>query len=190
MPSIPLAVVWLAILCGYLPYTMGYAFLNPIVLIGYGALGLLIGANIPTPKPAIAASLLTTTLAIAVVNLTSGIPHLVLPSPGILLATATLSLTTVLAATGLRHFWRRRNLDEDQIRLRLRLAFAALALAVYLNGYLPYNAKMWIAARTTNPDLIQFALLASAACTALWFIAKSVQSEKNPEQPNEQHTTS
>jgi len=169
MPSFPLIFVWFALMCGYLPYSMGYAFLNPLILISYGLLGLLIGANVTNPRNAITASAATTLLAITTVNVTSGIPRLVLPSVSILAASLALSTTSILATTGLRQRWTRQGHDESKIRLRLRLAFAALALALYFNSYLPYAWKMWLAARTTNPDLIQFAVITSVLLTATWF---------------------
>ena len=49
MPGIPLLVVWVALLCGYIPYSMGFAFLNPVVVIAYGFLSLLIGATVTRP---------------------------------------------------------------------------------------------------------------------------------------------
>ncbi len=172
MPSIPLTVVWFAVLCGYLPYSLGFAFLNPIILTGMGFLGLLVSANVPATRIAILSSIATTTLAILMVNLTSGIPHLVLPSTSILLSSWLLSASSVLAATGIRALLLRRGYDEPQVRLILRLAFATLALAWYLNSWLPYDAKMWLASHTTNNDLIIFAMVSSAVFMGTWRLTR------------------
>lgn len=167
MPSIPLAVVWFAVLAGYLPYSMGYAFLNPLILIGYGLLGWLIGANLSTARPAIAAGMLTTLLAILMVNISSGIPHLVLPSASILFSSLLLTVSSVLATSALRRRWLAGGMAEDRIQFILRAAFAAAAVLLYLNGYLHYDVKIWIAAHTTNRDLVAFSLATSAILLTL-----------------------
>lgn len=172
MPSIPLIVVWFSVLSVYLPYNMGFAFLNPIVLTAYGFLGWLTGANLPDWRKAFLASAVTTLAAILLVNLSSGIPHLVLPAIGILLSSLTLSASSALATSGIRAALHRRGLPEDAIRLRLRLGFAAFAVALYFNGLLPYSTKMWIAERTTNPDLIFFSAIASAVFVGTWRLTR------------------
>ena len=173
MPSIPLVFVWFAVLSGYLPYTMGYAFLNPMLIIGYGFLSLLIAANVPNVKHAIAASAATTLLALITVNLTSGIPHLVLPATTIILCSLLLSAAGTLATAGVRSLLLARGKDEDQIRTYLRIAFAVVAVLLYNNSYLPYDTKMWLAERTTNEDLIRFALVTAILFLAIWRTTKS-----------------
>ncbi len=168
MPTIPLIVVWFAVLSGYLPYSMGFAFLNPMLVIAYGFLSLLIAANVTNPKHAMLASALTTLLALLTVNATSGIPHLVLPATTIILASLLLSATGTLATAGIRSLLLARGKHEDQIRTYLRLGFAVLAILAYNNSYLPYDTKMWLAERTTNSDLIRFALLTSILFLAIW----------------------
>lgn len=168
MPSIPLIVVWFAVLCGYLPYSLGFAFLNPLIVIAYGFLGLLVAANVPHPRYAAIAAAATTLLALAVVNITSGIPHLVLPATSIILASIALSVASTLAGSGLRSRWLSQGLDEDRVRLYLRLLFAAFALLVYGNGYLPLDAKIWLAEHTTNNDLLIFAMVSIALFVGTW----------------------
>lgn len=172
MPGIPLIFVWFAVLCGYLPYSMGYAFLNPMVIISYGFLGWLIGANVSSIPWAMAASMATTLLAIVMVNLSSGILHLVIPSLSVIGASLWLSVTGVMATGGLRAFGLRQGLHEESIRGRLRLGFAALATLAYFNSYLPFEWKMWLASRTTNPDLIGFALVWGALFVGTWRLTR------------------
>jgi hypothetical protein len=175
MPSIPLIVVWFAVLSGYLPYSMGYAFLNPLILVGYGLLGWLLGANLSTIRPAIIGGALTTILAILTVNISSGIPHLVLPSTSILVCSLLLTISCVLATNALRNYFQSRHLPEERIQFFLRAAFAAAAVLLYLNGYLPYDVKMWIAAHTTNRDLIAFSLATSTILLTLSrFFSKAI----------------
>jgi hypothetical protein len=168
MPTIPLIVVWFAVLSGYLPYNMGFAFLNPMLIIAYGFLSLLIAANVPNVKHAIAASATTTLLALLTVNATSGIPHLVLPALTIILSSHLLSATGTLATAGIRSLLLARGKHEDQIRTYLRINFAVFAVLLYNNSYLPYETKMWLAERTTNEDLIRFALFTSILFLAIW----------------------
>lgn len=159
MPQLPLVVVWFAVLSGYIPYTMGYAFLNPIVITAYGLLGWLVAANLPRLPLAIAGSIGTTTLALAVVNLTSGNLHLVLPSHWILAGSFSLSATSALASS----------------RLAPRTArwlFAALAVLFYFNGALPYGVKLWISEHTTNQDLQVFSLLLSLVFVGTWRVLR------------------
>ena len=180
MPTIPLIVVWFAVLSGYLPYNMGYAFLNPMLVIAYGFLSLLIAANVPSPKHAILASAATTLLALMTVNATSGIPHLVLPAATIILCSLLLSATGTLATAGIRSLLLARGKHEDQIRTYLRLAFAVLAILIYNNSYLPYDTKLWLAERTTNQHLIRFALVTSIFFLAIWRTTSTQKSSKSP----------
>ncbi len=155
MPQLPLVVVWFAVLSGYIPYTMGYAFLNPIVITAYGLLGWLVAANLQRLSLAIAGALATTLLALAVVNLTSGNPHLVLPSPMILAGSFCLSVSSALASS----------------RLASRTArwlFAAAAVLFYFNGALPYQTKLWISEHTTNQDLIMVSTVLSLIFVGTW----------------------
>lgn len=168
MPGIPLLVVWVAVLCGYIPYSMGFAFLNPVIVIAYGFLSLLIGATVTRPGWVAAASIFTTLLALVTTNATSGVLHLVLPSWGVLAASIWLSLCGALLTEGLRNSLLRQGRDEEQIRNWLRMLFAALALLVYFNGLLPYDIKMWLAERTTNEHLIRFALVSGAIFVGIW----------------------
>lgn len=168
MPGIPLLVVWVAVLCGYIPYSMGFAFLNPVIVIAYGFLSLLIGATVTRPSWVAAASLLTTLLALITTNATSGVLHLVLPSWGVLAASIWLSLSGALLTEGLRNWLLRQGRHEEQIRNWLRILFAALALLVYCNGLLPYDWKMWLAERTTSEHLIRFALVSGAIFVGIW----------------------
>ncbi len=168
MPTIPLIVVWFAVLSGYLPYNMGFAFLNPMLIIAYGFLSLLIAANVPNPKHASAASAATTLLALLTVNISSGIPHLVLPALTIILCSLLLSAAGTLATAGIRSLLLARGKHEDQIRTYLRIAFAVLAVLLYNNSYLPYEIKMWLAERTTNAHLIRFSLVTSILFLAIW----------------------
>ena len=168
MPTIPLIVVWFAVLAGYLPYNMGFAFLNPMLIISYGFLSLLIAANVPNPRHAFLASAATTLLALITVNITSGIPHLVLPALTIILCSLLLSAAGTLATAGIRSLLLAKGKDEDQIRTYLRINFAVFAVLLYNNSYLPYEAKMWLAERTTNHDLIRFSLVTSILLLAIW----------------------
>lgn len=168
MPGIPLLVVWVALLCGYIPYSMGFAFLNPVVVIAYGFLSLLIGATVTRPGWVLTASLTTTLLALITVNATSGMMQIVLPSWGVLAASIWLSCSGALLTGGLRNWLLRHGRNEEQIRNWLRLLFAALALIVYFNGLLPYDWKMWLAERTTNEHLIRFAFVCGAIFVGIW----------------------
>jgi hypothetical protein len=177
--NIPLAAVWIGVLCGYVPYSMGLAFLNPILIIGYGFLGFLLGANLlpndPTPRRAglaAAASIVTLLLALAVVNATGGFPTLVLPGWEILLSSFCISATGALAALGLNSALSRREWDAERIRFALRMGFGVLALAFYANGYLPYDWKMWLAEHTTNGDLWRFGAGVALAFVGIWRVAR------------------
>ncbi len=172
MPSIPLTVVWISVLCGYLPYSMGFQFLNPIIIVGYGFLGLLVAANLEKPWHSYSAALGTTATAILMVNVSSGIPEGVFPSVQVLLSSALLSITSVFAGQSLRARWLRRGLDPSQIRFRLRLAFTALALSFYGTSYLPFEQKVWIAEHTTSEDLTIFATVSSVVLVAIGYSAK------------------
>jgi hypothetical protein len=159
MPQLPLVVVWFAVLSGYIPYTMGYAFLNPIVVTAYGLLGWLVAANVARLTVAMAGATGTTVLALAVVNLTSGTPHLVLPPPLILAGSFSLSVTSALAASRLPS----RN---------ARWLFAGLAVLFYFNGALPYDVKMWVSEHTTNQDLLIFSVILNLIFVGTWRVLR------------------
>jgi hypothetical protein len=107
-------------------------------------------------------------LALITVDITSGIPHLVLPALTIILCSLLLSATGTLATAGIRSLLLAKGKDEDQIRTYLRINFAVFAVLLYNNSYLPYDVKMWLAERTTNHDLIRFSLVTSILLLAIW----------------------
>lgn len=170
MPSIPLIFVWFAVLSGYMPYSMGYSFLNPLILIGYGLLGWLIGANVPRVWVAISAGIATTLLALLVVHLVSGNLQIVMPATGILISNLALTITSVLATSGLRRRWLKQGMEESRIQLILRGIFVVMAIPLYANGYFPIDWKIWLAEHTTDPDLVQFAAAVSLVFLGLWRI--------------------
>ena len=81
-----------------------------------------------------------------------------LPSVDIILMSLVKKISLLLA----------KGKDEDQIRTYLRINFAVFAVLLYNNSYLPYEAKMWLAERTTNAHLIRFALVTSILFLAIW----------------------
>jgi hypothetical protein len=168
MPSLPLALCWITLLSGYFPYSMGLAFLNPILLTGYGLLGFLVGAHLGSVWAGFAATAGTTLLGLVVVNVTGGWPETVLPGMAMLGANLLLSFTSVLGARSLRGWLERRGVEGEAAKLRLSAGFAAAAAAFYWNGALPYGMKMWIAAHTTTQDLILFSLVASTLFVGIW----------------------
>ena len=155
MPRIPLIVVWVAVMCGYLPWSMGYAFFNPIVIVGYGFFGLLIGAHVRDWRWAIAATLGTTWLAVLLVNLTSSVPFWVAPPWGVMAANGCLGAAGALMAQRLK-VW------------VARAIFAGLGAFVIFNRYLPYEWKVWIGEHTTDEDLITFAVGCGILFVGTW----------------------
>ncbi|WP_031497624.1 hypothetical protein [Bryobacter aggregatus] len=155
MPQLPWIVVWVSVLCGYLPYQMGYAFLNPLVIVGYGFLGLWVGGVVREPLWAIAATLGTSWVALLVVNLLGGAPAWVLPPWGIVLVNAWLGGTGALLAQRLRP-----NVA--------RAVFACFVIFVYFNANLPESWKIWIAEHTTDQDLMIFGGVCGSVFVGTW----------------------
>lgn len=175
MARIPQLAIWLGLLCGYLPYNMGYALFNPILLMVYAYLAILLAATLIPGEPGwrsigVSAGLAQGTLlsAILVVNALSGVNEFVWPSLDILGAGVLVSVTGGMAVQGLNAWGARRGWHEDVRRGRLRMAFAALTLPVLFNSYLPYGAKMWIAEHTTNEDLLVLGLGSALAFVGIW----------------------
>jgi hypothetical protein len=182
MQKIPVAVVWLAVLCGYLPYQMGFAFFNPVLILAYAFLGLLVGASLLPAGPNmrnvwISAGIVWGTLAVAllVVNLAVEAKEPVLPEWGVLGTAAAVTLASVLLMQGLAQWLLRKSWDPSRVRLTLRLSFAVLATAVYFNGRLPYDWKIWLSEHTTDEDLIRFGLGTSALFVGIWRLTSKSQ---------------
>lgn len=179
MARIPQLTIWLGLLCGYMPYNMGYALFNPLLLLVYAYLAILVAATLIPGAPGWrsicwSAGLAQGTLlaAIVVVNALSGVNEFVWPSLDILAAGVLVSGTGALLVEGLNAWGVRKGWPEDVRRGRLRLVFAALALPVLFNAYLPYGAKVWIAEHTTNEDLLVLALGSSVAFVGIWRVTR------------------
>lgn len=179
MQKIPVAVVWLAVLCGYLPYQMGFAFFNPVLIFAYAFLGLLVGATLLSEDPSNRNACISTGivwgtlgLALLVVNIVTQAKEPVLPEWGILATAALLALASVLLMQGLASWLLRLGWDGPTVRFRLRMLFAILAIAVCFNGRLPYDWKVWLAEHTTDDDLIRFGLGCSVLFVGIWRLAR------------------
>lgn len=168
MPSLPLTLCWFAVLSGYLPYSMGLAFLNPVLMTGYGFLGFLLGAHLGKGLVAGIVALVTTAAGLLVVNLSGGFPEAVLPRVTVLGANALLCGSSAMAATGLREWMERRGVESEAAAFRLRMGFAVAAVAFYFNGQLPYEWKVWLAEHTTSEDLVRFAVFVSVLFVGTW----------------------
>jgi hypothetical protein len=168
MPSLPLVLCWFAVMSVYLPYSMGLAFFNPVLLTGYGMLGFLVGARLETVRAGFAVTAGTLLLGLAVVNVAGGWPELVLPGAAMLGAAMLLAFSSTLAAVGLRRSMERRGWAPEEATFRLSAAFGGVAAAFYWNGLLPLEMKMWLAAHTTTSDLRLFCLFVSLLFVGIW----------------------
>ncbi|MBZ2187017.1 MAG: hypothetical protein K7J46_20100 [Bryobacter sp.] len=168
MPTLPLTLCWFAVMSVYLPYSMGLAFLNPVLLTGYGLLGFLVGGRLERVRAGFAVTAGTLVLGLAVVNITGGWPELVLPAAGMLGAVMLLAFNSTLAAVGLRRWMERRGCTAEEAAFRLSAAFGGVAVAFYFNGALPLEIKTWLAAHTTSSDLRLFCLLVSLLFVGIW----------------------
>jgi hypothetical protein len=52
------------------------------------------------------------------------------------------------------------------------LGFGALALAYWGQSWLPYEWKIWLAERTTNPDLVRFSCFVGLAFVGTWRVTR------------------
>ena len=150
-----MSVVWVAVMCGYIPWSMGYAFFNPMVIVGYGFFGLVIGAHVRDSRWAISVTLGTTWLALLLVNFTSTVSVWVFPPWGVLAANAWLGVSGALVAQRVK-VWVARTI------------FASLGAFVILSSYLPYSWKVWIGEHTTDVDLIMFAVGCGILFVGTW----------------------
>jgi len=179
MQTIPLAVVWVSVMCGYLPYQMGFSFFNPVLILSYAFLGLLVGASLLGADPSnknvwrsIGIVLGTLAMALLVVNLATQAKEPVLPERGILGTAVVVAIASVLLMQGLASWLLRRGWEGSQVRLSLRLLFAFLALAVYFNGRFPYDWKLWLSEHTTDEDLVRFGLVTSVVFVGIWRVTR------------------
>lgn len=168
MTGIPLLVTWLAVFAGYLPYTMSFAFANPLVILAYAFLAWPLAVSWGRPWLAAGLTLATLVLALVTMNVSSGAPELVLPQAGVLAGAAAVAVTASLAAVSSVRALERAGWTPDRAKLTLRLVFLALAALVYLNRSLPYAWKVWLADHTTSSDLIRFSLGVSTLFLAIF----------------------
>lgn len=172
MAKIPLITVWIAVFCVYIPMSMSLAFANPMLILAYAILAWPLGASMGRPLLAGGLTAATILVALAAMNFSAAAPEFVLPVSGVLLAALAICFTAPLAATGWTGWFIRRGWHEDSARLAVRGAFLLVAALAYLNSYLPYEWKMWIAERTTSRDLIIFSLWLSLGFVGIWRLTK------------------
>lgn len=179
MARIPQITIWLALLCGYMPYNMGFALFNPLLLLVYSFLAILVAATLVPAQPgwknvAISAGAAQATLlgAVLVVNAFSGVNEFAWPSLDLWAIGILCSFTGAMAVLGLNAWMTRKGWSEEQRRTRLRIAFVCLALPILFNSYLPYAAKVWIGEHTTNEDLRVFGLGSAAVFVGTWRLTR------------------